>query len=230
MNSENKKNDFRMLVFIGGPKIAKQAQGLLADAQIPVQYHVIATGTASGEVIHLLGLDSIEKEVIITTLTKKLADEMLIKMTHQLYLGTPDSGVAFTVQLSGGSASILKLLQTLDDEKEIEKDGEIMENKYTMIMAFVDQGYSEEVMAAARPAGARGGTVFHSRHVGSQEAEHHWGIAVQEEREIVLIVAERDKKLEIMKAISESCGLQTEAHGFVISVPVDSVAGLYKGE
>lgn len=38
-----------------------------------------------------------------------------------------------------------------------------------MIMAIVNQGYSEEVMAAAKTAGATGGTVFQSRRVGSED-------------------------------------------------------------
>ena len=56
----------------------------------------------------------------------------------------------------------------------------MQENEYQIIVALVNQGYSEEVMAAARPAGAAGGTVLHSRRVGAEEALSQWGFSLQE--------------------------------------------------
>ena len=103
-----------------------------------------------------------------------------------------------------------------------------MNTDHSLVLAFVNQGYSEEVMSAARKAGAGGGTVFHTRRVESDDAAAFWGIPIQEEREIVLILAKKDQKKAIMEAISESCGAKTDAHGVVISLPVDEVAGLKK--
>ena len=62
----------------------------------------------------------------------------------------------------------------------------MQENDYQIIVALVNQGYSEEVMAAARPAGAAGGTVLHSRRVGAEEALSQWGFSLQEEKEAVI--------------------------------------------
>ena len=76
--------------------------------------------------------------------------------------------------------------------------------------------------------GAGGGTVFHTRRVESDDAAAFWGISIQEEREIVLILAKKEQKKAIMEAISQSCGAKTDAHGVVISLPVDEVAGLKK--
>lgn len=58
----------------------------------------------------------------------------------------------------------------------------MQENDYQIIVALVNQGYSEEVMAAARPAGAAGGTVLHSRRVGAEEAAQPVGIAACRKR------------------------------------------------
>ena len=41
-----------------------------------------------------------------------------------------------------------------------------------------------------------------------------------------MIVIPKDKKAEVMAAISDKCGLKTEAHGVVMSMPVDDVMGL----
>ena len=41
-----------------------------------------------------------------------------------------------------------------------------------------------------------------------------------------MIIASAENKLAIMKAISESCGLKSEAEGIVMSMPIDEVIGL----
>ena len=81
-------------------------------------------------------------------------------------------------------------------------------------------------MNAARPKGASGGTVFHSRRIGNQEAMKFWKISVQEEREVVLILAQKEDKLAIMQEIGRQCGMNSKAQGIVMSLPVDGIAGL----
>jgi len=227
MAHNNRK--YRLLFLISTHRLGHKTEDMWKELGIPVHYHVLADGTASGEIADMLGVGSTEKSVLMTTLPKTYAKKLLKRMRDELYLGTPNSGVAFTVPLSAGSAGLIRLAAPFEEEEEAaEKEGEKMEIKHTIIMAFVNQGFSEEVMAAARPAGARGGTVFHSRHVGSEESKQLWGITIQEEREIVLILASSDKKSAIMQAITEKCGMDSEAHGFVISMPVDNVEGLNK--
>ena len=99
-------------------------------------------------------------------------------------------------------------------------------NASEMVVAVVNQGYSEDVMAAARPAGAGGGTVVHSRRVGSDETLTFWGISVQPEKEIVMILCRHEEKMNIMKAIADACGMKSEAQGLVLSVPVETVVGI----
>jgi len=148
-------------------------------------------------------------------------------LQNELYLGAPDTGIAFTVPLNGGSLGILQLLSQKKPEEETQEETP-MHTDYSMVLAFVNQGYSEEVMSAARKAGAGGGTVFHTRRVESDDAAAFWGISIQEEREIVLILVKKEQKKAIMEAISEGCGAKTDAHGIIVSLPVDEVAGLKK--
>lgn len=224
-----KKLDIRMLFLIASPKIAQKAEKLLEKLKVPVQYNTIAHGTASSEFVDMLGLGGTDKSVITAFLPKIVADDILKSLQHNLYLGAPNTGVAFTIAITGATSRIIKQLSVYDDSTLTErKRDEKMENSYSMIMAFVNQGYSEEVMSAARPAGANGGTVFHSRCVGNENSFHLFGISVQEEREIVLILAESEKKKDIMKAIVDKCGANTDADGMVVSIPVDSVEGIYK--
>ena len=103
-----------------------------------------------------------------------------------------------------------------------------MENKYTheAILCIVNDGFSEAVMDAAKKVGARGGTVINARGTAGKEAENFFGISVQEEKEIVLILAEKDKRDAILSALYDEVGLNGAGQGIAFSLPVDGVVGL----
>ena len=101
-----------------------------------------------------------------------------------------------------------------------------MSYKYEVIICIVNSGFSEEVMNAARELGARGGTVIRARGTANLEAEKKWGIAIQPEKEMVMILVESKIKNDILHALYKSVGLQTPGQGIAFSMPVDSVVGL----
>lgn len=68
--------------------------------------------------------------------------------------------------------------------------------------------------------------MIHSRRIGNKDATSFWGLSVQDEKEIVLILTESVNKVALMKRIGESCGMHSEAQGIVMSLPIDSVAGI----
>lgn len=110
MLTNNKKSEYRFLFLIASQKLGQKAQDLFSEYHVPMQYHVYAKGTASSEFADLIGLGGIDKSIVITMLPKVFADEMLIRLKNQLYLGTPNSGVAFIVPISGGNAGIMRLM------------------------------------------------------------------------------------------------------------------------
>ncbi len=220
---------FRILVLITNPKLAKKATKLFTDGAIPMHYKLHVMGTASSEMMDILGLGSIDKTLLISVLPKHFADEMLRKLRKALKIGTPDSGIAFTMPISGANNYVVRMLQQISDEaaKAMERKEEIMAQlKHVVIASIVNQGYSEEVMNAARAAGASGGSILHSRRVGNEKATEFWGFSVQEEKEIILIIANAENKLAIMQAISDTCGIRSDARGIVVSLPIDAVIGL----
>ena len=68
--------------------------------------------------------------------------------------------------------------------------------------------------------------MIHSRRIGNEEVTSFWGLSVQEEKEIVLILTETENKVALMKNIGEHCGMHSEAQGIVMSLPIDCVAGI----
>ncbi len=76
--------------------------------------------------------------------------------------------------------------------QEQQKKGDGAEMKETpgnsVIWVSVAGGYSEDVVEAARSAGARGGTVIERRQTSQEQMTQFFGISVQEEQEFVMIV------------------------------------------
>ena len=63
-----------------------------------------------------------------------------------------------------------------------------MATKYEVVFCVVNGGFSETVMDSARAAGARGGTVLTATGTANPQAEKFFGITVQPNKEIVMIL------------------------------------------
>ncbi len=222
-----------MLFLITTTKLSKKGEQMFEEGHINTVYRSYGKGTASNEIMDMLGLSDVDKSITISMLPKVFADEMLKKLKKQLQLGLANTGIAFTIPISGANSRILKLVEQLQSEEsnttniQVERrENKMEESMYSLIMVIVDRGYSEEVMEAARPQGATGGTVINTRWVAGDEALNFWGIPVQSEKEIVMILATHNDKKNIMQAIGEKCGTHSEAHGVILSLPVDGVVGI----
>ena len=94
------------------------------------------------------------------------------------------------------------------------------ENKYEMVVCIVNAGFSQNVVEAARTAGARGGTVIRARGTANPEAEEFFNIHVQPEKELLMILVPKAIKDEVMRAVYKEAGLAAEAQGIAFSLPV----------
>lgn len=221
---------YQLLMLIATPKLADKAAEMFLKRELPIQYRLNAEGTASSEILDTLGLGGVDKCILASTVPRSLGHTMLRLLHTELRLDAAGSGIAFTIPLTGASNLVLRMMTKIGEKNEGSGHGKgertMTDNDYTLIAAVVDRGFGGEVMDAARAAGAGGGTIVHSRGIESEEATNFWGLSVQEEKEIVLILAEHESKLAIMRAISESCGMHSEAKGLVVSLPIDAVMGI----
>lgn len=97
---------------------------------------------------------------------------------------------------------------------------------HEVIFCIVNSGFSESVMDAARELGARGGTVIRGRGTANAEAEKLYGIAIQPEKEIVMILVDSALKNDILHALYKAVGLKTPGQGIAFALPVEDVVGL----
>lgn len=187
----------------------------------------MGTGTANDEILSLLGLGDSEKEILFTAMPKEKADRILKLLSSELHLREPGTGVAFTVPIVSvcGSASLNYLSGELKaDEKESEKvDKEI---KHELIIAIANRGFVDQIMDVAREAGAGGGTVIHTISPTAEKAGQFFGINVGKEKELIMMVVDKDIRAGVMKAVSEEAGIHTKARCVMFSLPVNGVAGI----
>ena len=73
-----------------------------------------------------------------------------------------------------------------------------VQKDYQMVMAIVNNGFTDLVMNAAKNAGARGGTIMTAHGTGNKEIEKFFGVVVTPEKEIVMILVPSAIKDQVM--------------------------------
>ncbi len=186
-----------------------------------------AIGTAASEVLQVLGIGETSRTLTLSLVPACLLPDLRQELRDRLWMTQPGMGILFTVPLSGISGKTARWLCRGLEPKATDKEESTMNTAaYELILALTNRDSSDEVMAAARLAGATGGTLLHARMLGEQQSEHFLGIPLQKEKELVAILARREYKLPIMQTIAEKAGLHTPAETVVLSLPVDSLEGL----
>ena len=181
-----------------------------------------ARGTATSEHLAIYGLDATEKCVIAAVGSAQEADSLIRSAKRKLFIDIPGNGVMLTVPLKSVAGG--KTLSYLTDDLKA-GGAPNMNFEHELITVILNEGYSDFVMDAARAAGAMGGTVLHGRGTTSPESEKFFGVSIAKEKEVILIVARKEQKADIMRSIMTRAGTDTDAGAVVFSVPVSEVAG-----
>ncbi len=197
---------------------------MLDKQGITVHLHCVGVGTASSDMMDILGLDSSDKDVIISMATygavlglaEQLGDELSNRrnLSGLLMILSPDAA---------GKLMSAIIVHNTPDTADKGEGGTVMESnhKFSLVLISVNQGYSEKVMHTARRAGATGGTVIRARMDGTDMIEDAIGKAVPAEKEIVSILAPDNVRNKILEDVNAEFGLRTEANGLVFSLPVE---------
>ena len=97
---------------------------------------------------------------------------------------------------------------------------------HEVIFAIVNAGFAEEAMTVARENGARGGTILNARGVAREKEAAFFGITIHAEKEILMLVVEKEIRDKILNALYKEMGMDKKAQGIAFSLPVSDVAGL----
>ena len=101
-------------------------------------------------------------------------------------------------------------------------------DNHEVIFVIVNSGYGEDAMDVAREQGVRGGTILNARGVAKEKEAAFFGITIHAEKEILMLVVEKDIRDTILNALYKEMGMDKKAQGIAFSLPVSDTAGLVK--
>lgn len=182
----------------------------------------LGQGTAATEVLDYLGLEATEKAVLL--LAAPRSRRLVRRAARELWLDVPGRGILMAVPISsvGGARSRDYLLSwQAEEEDDMERD-----ITHELIVVIANRGHTDQVMDAARSAGAAGGTTIHAKGTGTELARKFLGVSLAAEKEIVFILAREADRKPIMKAVMTQAGMHTKAQAVTFSLPVTDLAGL----
>ncbi|MFL2133081.1 P-II family nitrogen regulator [Desemzia sp. FAM 24101] len=178
-------------------------------------------GTINNLRLKMLGLDNIRKEVVLMLTEESKSESIMKVLTDKLKLERPNRGIAFAI-------SLLNILgrrnSTYDQNAQIREDDSVM---HQAIFVIVERGQAEEVIDAAVAAGSQGGTVISARGSGIHETSRLFGMDIEPEKEIVLILSDTDKVDPIVASISNATEIEKPGKGVLFTIDVKDTKGLF---
>ena len=218
---------FQMLTLILSEDQYKKCARMAREINIYGGLVILGRGTVNSSVLNLLGIKSQKKEVVYFILEKEKAREVLDYFTRELQLLVPGHGIAFTspVIFTSRETDISQVagISQVTGNTAQDMEGKSMYKKLTVI---VDRGMAADVMDIARKAGATGGTIIHGRGTGAEFTEKLFGMEIEPEKEVVMILMPGILIDKVVNALFQELKMQEPGHGILYVEPVNEVRGL----
>lgn len=195
--------------------------------QVEFHYQSKGRGTASSDLLDVLGLGGTERDVVFSLAAGSLAERLMQRLKSESEEGPHAKGIAFLFPLNAIS-SVPGVRLVKQGVPENPKEGRTMEQQKenSLILITVNQGHTEAVMNTARGAGARGGTVLRCRFAGQEEAASIYGVPLQAEKELIAIVASAERRNAIMETIQLKHGRESGAGAVLCSIGLEQTVRL----
>lgn len=217
-NPENKQYELFIIIVNSGSgskvlKIARQ-NGVSGGTVF------IGRGTAKNRILQLLDLSDIRKEIVLLIAEKNTAYTTMNKLNKELSFNKPNHGIAFSIPLRAIVGA-----RGANYNNDLERSTENI--MYNAIFVIVDKGRAEDVIDAATKAGSRGGTIFNARGSGIHENQKLFSMAIEPEKEIVMILSEINTTQAIVSSIRNNIDIDKPGKGILFVVDVNKTYGLY---
>lgn len=170
---------------------------------------IMGRGTASRTWLEMLGLGDTQRDIAFFLVPDAIAGDVA-KAASESCEGP---GITFSIDVArffrGGVGETPEIQggQTMGDEG------------HKVICAVLNKGLAGDAMAAARKAGAKGGTVVNARGTASEDDARFFGVTLTPEKEMLVIVALADVADDVFGALSSLPCLTGKGGGIVFALP-----------
>lgn len=158
---------------------------------------IMGKGTAENSILQLLGLGDTSKDITYNLVDSEIEHTVRDAIVAACEEKKAHFGVLFTINVD-------EFIKAGDTNSSIGKKTDNGENtmaNYQMINVIVNKGYAEDAMAAARRAGAGGGTIIGARGTAKEGDAAFFGMKIVPEKDMLMILVPTDKKDDIVNAI-----------------------------
>jgi nitrogen regulatory protein PII len=99
---------------------------------------------------------------------------------------------------------------------------------FKLICVLVEDSYTDVVLKAARETGATGSTVLsQARGEGAQKQKTFFGLALESQRDFVLLLVEEHLSRHILETIAEACHFDEKpGTGIAFQIDVEDAVGV----
>ena len=216
-------NSNLLMVFV--PKdVGDRITSVLRDAGAGGGTVMRGRSWANSALLQLLGIGETVTDIVLCAASEEKIPALREAIIKEMENEKKRQGCLFSVDLT----------HTFRSGKKIEdfapKKEDSMASTHDLITIILNKGFADDVMAAAREAGAGGGTVLHGRGTARPEDATFFGITLVPEKEILLIVSEKEKTAAIFDAMAKLPCLMQPGSGIAFSIEADGFVNLGKKE
>lgn len=195
----------------------------LKRKNILLHFQTVGVGTAPSEMMDIFGLGTNDKDVLISLSTESAMDGFLNEFGQSFGGVSGYKGLTMVTSLSAVNRITAEIVNRITPETTDKGESAMQknDNKYSLILICVNQGYTDRVMQTAKQAGATGGTVIRARLADAALLEQFVDSPIEEERDIISILVPNTICAPIMEQVNEQFGMNTEARGTLCALPIE---------
>lgn len=220
MQASSGRDPFTLICVIVSFGVGSKVLQIARENGIPGGTIFLGRGTVESKLLRLLELSDARKEIVLLVADKATAREVLQALDRALNFAKPNHGIAFTTNVTAYLGT-----GCYEYEEGMEMGG-VEDQMHNAIYVIVDRGKGEQVMDAAREAGARGGTIIHARGSGIHEHAKLLNMEIEPEKEIVLIITSKEATRDIVLAVRDGLEIDKPGNGIIFVQPVSETYGL----
>lgn len=174
-------------------------------------------GTVNQRILNAIGINSSARSYIHGMFTKGHLKEFMGEAKTKFHLDEPGHGILFVKQTRniyvGGNHCF----------PESENDN--MTNE-ALITVITNYGKTDDLIKAARDNGARGATILKAHGTVSEDAQKFFGVPIEPEKEVVLLIVNKEIERQVMEAIHTEGNFDKASNGIVFSQELSYTLGI----
>lgn len=222
MDNSSNIMKFELLCFVVNFGLGEKVAKIAKRAGITGCTIFLGKGTIQNRLLEFLEINDSRKEIVFIIAEKRMAYEALKIIDKEFELSKPNHGIAFTFSLND-----LIGVRNQTNNSNYNESEDLDKAMHKAIFVVVEKGKAEDVIAAAVKAGSKGGTIVNARGSGIHETSTLFSMAIEPEKEIVIILAENELTETVVSSINSNLKISEPGNGIMFILDVNKAYGLY---